>query len=93
VRHGNPDANQGDIVQALRKVGAVVVLLTVLGDGIPDLLVGFRGETFLLEVKTAKGRLEEAQEVFIATWRGRPVRVVRTVDEAFAAIGLTARAA
>lgn len=92
MRHGNPDANQGDIVRALRKVGASVQLLTLLGDGCGDLLVGFRGANFVLEVKTTKGKLNKRQREWHGTWCGQRA-VVRTVDEAFAAIGLTARAA
>lgn len=45
------DANQPDIVKALRKMGAFVQSLAAVGDGCPDLLVGFRGKTYLIEVK------------------------------------------
>ena len=44
------DDNQNDIVTALRKAGATVRIISQ-GEGIPDLLVGFRGETMLMEVK------------------------------------------
>lgn len=50
------DSNEVEIVTALQQVGASV---TRIGEpGVPDLLVGFRGETYLLEVKhvDAKGR-------------------------------------
>jgi hypothetical protein len=50
------DSNEPEIVTALEAVGASV---TRLGSkGVPDLLVGYRGETFLLEVKhvDAKGK-------------------------------------
>lgn len=50
-RAANRDASEAAIVAALRGVGASVTLLSQ--DGVPDLLVGWRGETFLLEVKTA----------------------------------------
>ena len=45
------DANQPDIVQALRQIGATVQLLHTVGKGCPDLLVGYRGVNSLLEVK------------------------------------------
>ena len=45
------DANQTAIVEALRKVGAVVVHLHTVGGGVPDLLVGWRGSWLLAEVK------------------------------------------
>jgi hypothetical protein len=47
------DSNETPIVDALRGVGAAVTRLNE--DGVPDLLVGFRGHTFLLEVKHPLG--------------------------------------
>lgn len=86
------DANEGDICDALEAVGAYVYRLDV-----PlDLLVGFRGETYLIEVKLPLGpkggstdrRLTDDQAEFFRDWRGRPPVIVRTVDEGLAAIGL-----
>ena len=51
-----------------------------------DLLVGFRGANYLLEVKTSKGKLRASQERFLGRWRGQAV-VVRTLTEALQAIG------
>ena len=39
------DRNQPEIVKALRQVGAHVTSLAAVGDGVPDLLVGFQGMT------------------------------------------------
>jgi hypothetical protein len=76
------------VVAALRRVGAVVHPMNPDDDeGRPDLLVGFRGETFLIEVKTAKGRLEDSQVAWHSEWRGRPAVVVRDEFEALRAIG------
>jgi len=82
------DANSPAIVAALRAVGASVLDLHTIGGGCPDLLAVFAGEAVLLEVKNPKGknRIGERQERFRQTWRGRVV-VVRSVDEALAAIG------
>jgi len=44
------DQNEPDIVKALRAAGAYVQLLEQ-GGGVPDLLVGYRGRTYLVEVK------------------------------------------
>jgi len=77
------------IVDALRNVGASVVSLAPMGRGVPDLLVGFRGVNYLLEVKREKGKLTADQTAFIATYNGR-VYVVRTVDEAYSVIGVLA---
>jgi len=43
------DGNEKEIIKALRAAGASVTPLN--GAGVPDLLVGYDGATFLLEVK------------------------------------------
>ena len=87
-RHGRVDANQGDIVGALLLVGATPRSLSSLGDGCPDLLVGFRQRTYLMEIKSPKGRLTDQQKDWIASWNGSPVHIVHTIDEALKAIGV-----
>ncbi len=72
---GKIDANQREIVQALRAIGASVVSLAPMGGGVPDLLVGYRGANWLLEIKGDRGKLTSAQMEFHAAWRGF-VRVV-----------------
>lgn len=80
------DANHTEIVSALRGVGADVVDLAAVGEGVPDILVAFRGVLYLLELKTAKGKLTPAEEAWHQAWRG-PVAIVRSVDEALSIIG------
>lgn len=48
------DANEPEIVKALRAAGASVKI-DKSGDGAPDLLVGYRGVTYHLEVKLPLG--------------------------------------
>ena len=84
------DHNQREIMAALRQVGATVVSLHTVGKGVPDLLVGFRGRNYLLEVKNPRGRgrrLTPAEARFLETWRGQ-VAVVVTVGEALRAVGV-----
>jgi hypothetical protein len=78
------DSTQAAIVQALRAIGAYV---DVIGDPV-DLLVGFRGKTYLAECKTEDGKLTESQRLFVAAWRGAPVQVWRSVAEAIEGVGL-----
>ena len=82
--HGKVDANQPEIVDAFRAVGATVHITSDLGDGFPDLIVGLLGETELIEIKSPKGKLTPDQETWHGTWRGRPVRVICTVEQALA---------
>ena len=82
-------SNQKLIVNALRKMGCSVISLAQLGDGVPDLLCGFRGVTFLCEVKdgqkppSAQG-LTEDEDMFFRLWRGGPLKVIKSVEEAIA---------
>lgn len=80
------DGNEKAIIQALTHVGASVTQLSA--KGIPDLLVGFRGETYLFETKNKYGKLTDDQIAFMDTWRGKPVVIVKTVKEALDAIGV-----
>ena len=81
------DANQSEIVQALRAIGASVFLLHAVGCGCPDLLVGFQGVNYLMEIKHGRrAKLTPAEQRFVLSWNGR-THVVRTVDEAYAVIG------
>jgi len=82
----NVDANQAEIVEALRGVGASVLVL----NGIFDLLVGFRNRTFILDVKNplGKNRLTDRQEAEFEMWCGDVIAFPRSVEEALAAIGL-----
>lgn len=88
------DKNAGEIVSALRAAGCVVRFIKFDFDvaGCPDVLVGCGGTTWLLELKVKGGRLSDAQKKFHAEWvgRGGPLAVVRTVPEAFVAVGLDA---
>lgn len=91
------DSNQKAIVKALRDAGCVVWLVQgVRSAGFPDLVAGRDGVTYLLEVKRPKGprggtshsELNDDQVRFAASWTGGPFAVVRSVDEALAAVGL-----
>ena len=80
------DANHAAIVAALRAIGAVVTDLSGNGKGVPDILVAFRGMFFLLEIKVAKGKLNELQTKWFAKHTDCRAYVVRSVEEAIAAV-------
>ena len=80
------DANQGEIVLALRRLGCTVMSIASVGRGCPDLVVGVRGKNVLLEVKDGRRppserKLTEAEREWIDAWRGQ-VNVVESVDDA-----------
>ena len=75
------DKNQKEIVEALKSVGCSVLTLADKGKGVPDLLVGHRGQNYLVEVKSEKGKLTEDQEKFFNLWHGA-VMIFRSAEEA-----------
>lgn len=80
------DKIEPDIIKALEFVGATVEQLSKRD--VADLLVGFRGVNYLLEVKSgAAGRVSDGQQNWQDSWRGM-VAVVRSVDEALEVLGL-----
>jgi len=80
------DDNEAEIVSALETCGATVILLSVPGG--PDLLVGFRRQTYLMEVKGPTGELTGPQLAWHSTWRGGIVGIVRSSDDALRLIGV-----
>ena len=91
-RAARVDENQGQIVAALLRAGCSVQSLAAVGKGCPDLLVGYAGHNFLIEVKNlskpkADQQLTPDQEDWHNDWQGS-VSVVRTPHEALAACGM-----
>jgi hypothetical protein len=79
------DANQDQIVSALRAAGAYVWII-----GLPvDLVVGFRGHTFLVEIKsTSKKRLTGLQADFFENWSGSTLSRIDSPEAALRMIGV-----
>jgi len=87
------DENQTSIVNALRGVKASVQSLSREGMGVPDIMVGYQGKNYLMEIKnpkrTAKRQQPDSvwQQPWHDAWNGQ-VAVVRTIDEAMQVIGV-----
>ena len=79
------DANQDQIVSALRAAGAYVWVI-----GLPvDLLVGYKGHTFLVEVKNGpKRRLTALQADFFENWSGSTLARIDSPEAALRMIGV-----
>jgi hypothetical protein len=74
------DVSEAAIVQALRRAGAKVVLLSEF-----DMLVWFRGALFMLDAKGERGRITGRQQALLDD--GFPLRFAKTPQEALKAIG------
>jgi len=88
MRAAKIDQNQVEIVDALRKNGAFVVSLASVGKGVPDLLVGYKRHTILMEVKFGNNKLTEDQIVFHGKWTGGILSVVSDVESALRVLKL-----
>jgi hypothetical protein len=77
------DANQEQIVSALRSNGAYVWII-----GLPvDLLVGYKNHTWLMEIKTnEKKKLTKLQTDFFANWTGGTLCRIDSPEAALRAI-------
>lgn len=88
-RAARVDDNQSDIVDALRDVPGCWV--EIIGRPV-DLLVGFQGINYLMEVKDgskspSRRKLTPAQKTFWEKWTGQKAKV-ETPEEALAIIGV-----
>jgi len=60
------DANQPEIVKALRKLDGVTVQV-----GMDDILVGYEGRSYWFEIKTGpKAHVKESQLKLLDNWKG-----------------------
>lgn len=88
------DANQKEIVKGLRGMGAAVLVTSQLKNAF-DILVGFRGKLYIMEIKDGtrppSGRKltpgeESTSEMFKRV--GIKYHIIKDVDEALKVIGL-----
>lgn len=91
------DINQPEIVEALRQVGASVKSVAQLKNCF-DILVGFRGVTYIMEIKNPE-RMTKAQRYlpslaltdgeykFMNEWRGSTYHIVTSKEQALEIIG------
>jgi hypothetical protein len=79
------DANQTQIVSALRAAGAYVWII-----GLPvDLLVGYKNHTYLVEIKDgSKKRLTKLQADFFENWIGGTLCRINDAESALRMIGV-----
>jgi hypothetical protein len=82
------DSNQRAVVKSLRGIpGVTVKILSMVGEGCPDLLIGYKGKNFLVELKDGSKppsarKLTPDELEFINQWKGH-VAVCNSFDEIF----------
>jgi len=94
-RAAKVDANQGEIVDALRRAGVWVQCLHMVGGGVADLLAARNGRLFLIEIKDgakppSERNLTPAQVAWhgVLALYGVRVSIALSVEDAFRAVGL-----
>ena len=92
MRAAKIDANQNEIVNALRKAGCSVQILSSVGKGCPDLICGRNGVNYFIEVKDGNKpksaqKLTPDQVEWNSNWLGQ-VAVVNSIEQAFQSVGL-----
>lgn len=90
------DINQPEIVADLRTIpGCTVEVLSAVGMGVPDILVGYRGVNYLLEIKsewaTEGKELTPMQQKWHDNWTGQKA-VIWSSGDAMKAIGFEVKA-
>ena len=78
------DKNEPEVVQALKRAGAVVWYIDRPG----DILAGYRGRLVMMEIKSKLGKLKPSQVKALAeaVIHGLPFYVVRSPEDALAAL-------
>jgi len=74
------DGNHKEISDCLIALGATVQDLAPVGGGCPDILVGFGGVNYTMEIKEPNGKLTPAQWKWHDAWKGQKV-IVESIDE------------
>lgn len=79
------DANQNEIVNAGRKLGATVFITSSLGKGFPDIVLGYKGINYLIEIKDGKKvksqqKLTIYESKFKKLWKGSVCIITSTND-------------
>ncbi len=92
MRAKRVDDNQAKLVKQLRQLGLSVRHLHMVGEGMPDIVIGHRKMNFLIELKDSKKtpsqkKLTKDEQEFFDTWKGQ-VNKCETLDEILKVVGL-----
>jgi len=80
------DRNHSEIINAIRKIPNISVFSThEVGKGFPDIVVGYKGINYLIEIKDGNKppsarKLTPDEVKFHSNWRGQ-IKIVNNLDE------------
>ena len=92
VRKRSFTDNQNLIVKQLRKCGVSVAITSMVGKGFVDIVCGFRGRNYLIELKdgnksASRKQLTPDEKTFHDTWNGQ-INKAESFTEIATIIGL-----
>lgn len=82
------DRNHSEIIKQCRKVPGISVFSThILGKGFPDIVIGYKGLNYLIEIKDgdkppSQRVLTIDEKEFHKNWKGQ-VNICHNIDEVF----------
>jgi Holliday junction resolvase len=77
------DLNHADVVKTLRSLGASVFDASKVGKGFPDIVVGYKNNTILVEIKSGENKkFTPTQLKFMSEWKGSSIIRINDVDGA-----------
>lgn len=84
-RAAKVDRNQAEIVEFFRGMGCSVAHTHMIGQGFPDIIVGWQGRNFLIEIKDlnqppSKRKLTLAEQEWHEAWRGQVCTLTSVTD-------------
>ena len=89
------DANQAEIVRYLRAIpGCKVAITSMVGNGFPDIVVGWMGRNYLFEIKDgakppSKRKLTPAERKFHKQWEhAGQIDIVTCIEDAWNVLGI-----
>ena len=88
------DANHKDILKAARQIPGVSVFSThEVGKGFPDIVLGYKGINYLIEIKDglkppSQRKLTDAEVIFHSNWMGQ-IATINNVDELLTLLRIT----
>ena len=80
------DSNHAEIIKALRKIPNLSVFSThEVGKGFPDIVIGYKGINYLIEIKDGKKspsqrKLTDVELDFHLSWNGQ-IDTIKNLDE------------
>lgn len=84
---GKKDANHSAVIEVFKKCGIPLLDTSGLGAGFPDCVVEIDRRLYLVEIKNpttgyGKKGMNKLQMAWADQWRGGPVYLVRSIDDA-----------